>query len=903
MPPAGWYRARVFDARGASMRLRRTGALCGVALVCLAATGASAAGAEGQHRARIDLLRNGNGAVGAYSVQGWDSVTIPGWRIDRGLPTVIRARTRGFPTARGFRGPARLFAGGPGGTAILSQNVSLRSPGGTLPARGTRYRLSGWLGATKSSAASLTAVFMSPSGSVLATRTIGPMGRAARPLLARHGVSGLLPRGSASARIVLRLATSLKNYDGPYAPVVGYDRAVAGGLGLSVSASVRTPARPMRPAAKVPRFDHVFLFMMENQDFRALIGNRKRAPYINSLLGSGTLLANLFAEEHPSDANYLAIAAGGAFGLPLTDPLEINPRFSVHARNIGDLVNAAHETWRAYLQSAAGPCDDTVHGYYWDDDLPFLYFPDVRDRPAYCAAHVVPLEAMSGDLASARTTPNFSWIAADDCSDMEGCGAHQGDRFLAQTLGSILRSPAWRTQRSLAIITMDEDAYDHEHPPQRVPTVVLGSSGVRRGHVSHVRYTHYSLLRTIEAALGLGTLTRNDRYAQPLNDVFDLRAHGGALIAPSGSAGGLGAALEPTASRSSGATEFPGPADAAGPPSRTVLVANYHSDTVTPVSLSSHKAGKPIPVGSGPDAIALTPDDRTAYVANSGAGTVTPIDTATMRAGRAIPVGADPCAIAVSPDGRTAYVVDGNSNAVTPIDTATDQPRAPIPVGAYPRSIALAPNGLRAYVLDWGGAQLTPIDLATGTAGPPIAVGSYPSAIAFSQDGAKAYVANYGSNTVTPVSTATGRPDGAIAVGQAPNAIVTTPGRRKLMVVSGDTNSVTPVLKASGPAGRAIGVGYSPDAIALAPDGTTAWVVSTIAGTVTPISTRGGRAGKPVSVGTYSYPTSIMFEPHSATAVVLDTYAGKLSLVNTRTHRAARAIKVGAYPEAVAITN
>ena len=67
-----------------------------------------------------------------------------------------------------------------------------------------------------------------------------------------------------------------------------------------------------------------------------------------------------------------------------------------------------------------------------------------------------------------------------------------------------MRSPAWRTQRSLAIITLDEDGYNHEHPAQRVPTLVLGSDGVRQGYVSHVRYTHYSLLRTIEGALGLG---------------------------------------------------------------------------------------------------------------------------------------------------------------------------------------------------------------------------------------------------------------------------------------------------------------------------------------------------------------------------------------------------------------
>ena len=230
----------------------------------------------------------------------------------------------------------------------------------------------------------------------------------------------------------------------------------------------------------MPRFQHVFLFSFENQDFHSVIGNMRQAPYLNRLLPRASLLSNLFAEEHPSDGNYLAFAGGGVFGIPLDNPLEANPRYTIRAPNIGDLVGAAHQTWKAYLQSAAGPCDDTVHGYYWDDDLPILYFPDVRDRPAYCAAHVVPLEAMSADLASARTTPRFAWIAADDCSDMEGCGVRKGDQFLAQTLGQVLRSPAWRTQRSLAIVTMDEDAVRPPTSSQLVPTLVLGSRGVRR---------------------------------------------------------------------------------------------------------------------------------------------------------------------------------------------------------------------------------------------------------------------------------------------------------------------------------------------------------------------------------------------------------------------------------------
>ena len=152
-----------------------------------------------------------------------------------------------------------------------------------------------------------------------------------------------------------------------------------------------------------------------------------------------------------------------------------------------------------------------------------------------------------------------------------------------------------------------------------------------------------------------------------------------------------------------------GPGRGAAAP--TALVANYHSDTVTPVALSTRKAVKPIRVGSGPDAIALTPDDRTAYVANSGSGTVTPIDTATHH-GRAVrsPLGLTHARSRLVPDGRTAYVVDGDSNEVTPVNTATDQPGPPIPVGAYPRSIALAPDGHTAYVLNWGGASVTPID-------------------------------------------------------------------------------------------------------------------------------------------------------------------------------------------------
>ena len=472
----------------------------------------------------INLLVNPGAQAGAFSARGWDAVTIPGWQILSGLPTVVRYGTRRFPPVTGRKAAVKtgqLFAGGAGGTASLRQVVSLRSSAGTAPSAATAFRLAADLGGSGTSSARVTVTFADAAGHTLGTARIGPVGGhgAAAAALSYRGRSGVVPAGSVRASVMLTLATTLTNINGPYSPYTGYDRGVADNVRFSVAAPVKRAALAAPPVT-VPRFQHVFLFYFENEDYHSVIGNTRQAPFLNSLLPRASLLSSLYAEEHPSDGNYLALAGGSTFGIPLTDPLEENSQYTIRAPDIGDLAMTAHESWKAYLQSANGPCDDTVHGYYWDDDMPMTYFADVRDRPAYCAAHLLPLQAMQADLAGTATTPDFAWVSPDDCSDMEGCGIAPGDSFLRTELGAIMRSPAWRTQRSLAIITFDEDGADHQRPAQRVATVMIGSAGVRQGYVSRVRYTHYSLLRTIEAALGLGTMTANDRFAQPVNDVF-----------------------------------------------------------------------------------------------------------------------------------------------------------------------------------------------------------------------------------------------------------------------------------------------------------------------------------------------------------------------------------------------
>ena len=857
----------------------------------LGLSGPARASAQAASGSGGNLLVNPQGTDGASSAQGWDAVTIPGWQVSAGLPTVVRYGTAGFPTATGGWPASRgqVFAGGAGGTSRLVQRVAVRLPSGAPAPSGTRYQVSAWLGGTATSWAEVVVRFMSASGRLLGSRTIGPVGRDRRDEFAPRAGSGPLPVGTTSAQVTIVLATSLTNYNGPNAPLTGYNPAVAADLSFTVTAPVVPPAALTPPPAQVPHYQHVFLFYFENEDFGQVIGNTKQAPYLNDLLRHGSLLSQFYAEEHPSDGNYLALAGGSTFGIPLDDPEEENPRYTISAPNIGDLVDSAGETWRAYAQSANGPCDDTVHGYYWNDDQPMMYFADVRDRAAYCAAHVTPLESLPSDLASAATTPNFAWIAPNDCSDMEACGIRAGDEFLARELGMIMSSPAWLTQPSLAIITFDEDATDYQHPAQRVATIILGSQGVRQGYVSSVRYTHYSLLRTIEAALGLGTLTANDRYAQPVNDVFDPGQADPATGTTTAAADTSGQAAAGQALQAGSLTRQP-----------VAWVANYGSATVTPVNLASRKAGKAIPVGTDPQAIVVTPNGRTVYVANGGSGTVTPIEVATGRAGPPIRVGTDPVALAVTPNGRTVFVANQGSGTVTPIEVATGRAGPPIPAGSGPRAIAVTPNGRTAYVVAWEGGTVTPIDTATDEAGQPIQVGSFPSAIVISPRGGTAYVANYGSDTVTPITIATQTAGRPIPAGNAPDALAVTADGREVYVVDGNSDEVTPIATGTGRPGRPMAVGYSPVAVTMPPSGSTAYVVSSIAGTVTPLATGSGRAGAPISVGLYSYPTGLALT--GSVAVVLDTYAGQVTVINTRTRKASAPVTVGNYPVAVAIS-
>jgi Phosphoesterase family len=535
-------------------RFRRvTGAVSAVAMLAMSPNTAPASAAAIESP---NLLVNSGAEFGDPSLSGYSSVSIPGWTVT-GTPTVIKYGTlRRLPWPLGSPGPTlpaalgfprsqngppdgaiQFFGGGNVATATLTQTVDLSGPmaaaqidTGTVP-----YRLSGWLGGflEDPSAASVTVAFLAADQqSQLGTGKIGPvtvLERRLKTVLLERETTGTIPVGTRSARVVVTLKDSN--------PVIGnYNNAYADNISFTVGAPLPAPPPPTPPASKVGPLDHVFMIYLENHGVKDIVGSRN-APYINGLINNYGYGSNYYAQTHPSLPNYYPILGGSDFGFNFNCELDC-----FDEPNLVDNIERAGKGWASYEQSMPSPCFTQSAGPYSPGELPFLAFHDIVSNTARCQAHVLPLERMATDLASPSTTPNYVWWAADENHNMEGpinlqfilslLTTHQynikaGDQFLADTLPTILNSPAFLTQRSAIFITWDED-YDNlslgiGNEGNHVPMIVIPSpnSGMRQGHLVAGNYNnHYSLLRTIEDSLVLPRLTNNDRFAQPMNDYW-----------------------------------------------------------------------------------------------------------------------------------------------------------------------------------------------------------------------------------------------------------------------------------------------------------------------------------------------------------------------------------------------
>jgi hypothetical protein len=280
----------------------------------------------------------------------------------------------------------------------------------------------------------------------------------------------------------------------------------AGWLALLLGAAI-CAAGPVRAAA-LPKPQHVFIIILENEGFDETFGAGSPATYLKTLAKRGALLENYYGIGHFSLDNYIALISGQGPNLATQADCQTFTPFvqtgtaadgqavgtgcvyPASVQTIAGQLAAKGLTWKAYMQDmgnilpreaatcghpAIGAKDNTQKAVVGDEYAtrhdPFVYFAGIIDSPA-CSQNVVNFSTLKADLATVATTPNYVFITPNLCNDghdggedgrkcVDGApgGLVSADKFLSETVPMILASPAYK-QDGLLIVTFDEADID-----------------------------------------------------------------------------------------------------------------------------------------------------------------------------------------------------------------------------------------------------------------------------------------------------------------------------------------------------------------------------------------------------------------------------------------------------------
>jgi hypothetical protein len=228
---------------------------------------------------------------------------------------------------------------------------------------------------------------------------------------------------------------------------------------------------------------HVWLIILENKSYDATFTGLNDNTYLwKTLPEQGVLLKNYFGTGHFSLDNYTSLVSGqgpnpdgqadcpqykDAAGTVISNPRDPNygqwasaagpngavgTNGCVYPANVSTLFNqfdAAHVSWKGYLQdlqndagrddftcgapgnpAGAGVVDPggaTATDQYVAKHSPFPWFHSLLDT-SDCATRVTNLDNSSTglfhDLQHESTTPQFSWISPNNCSDAHDAVCH-----------------------------------------------------------------------------------------------------------------------------------------------------------------------------------------------------------------------------------------------------------------------------------------------------------------------------------------------------------------------------------------------------------------------------------------------------------------------------------------------
>jgi phosphatidylinositol-3-phosphatase len=291
----------------------------------------------------------------------------------------------------------------------------------------------------------------------------------------------------------------------------------------ATDACVHSPGTLVRIGSGSSSIRTVFVIVMENRSWSAMAGNAS-APYINNtVIPASSYAMQYFGVRHPSEPNYLWLEGGTDYGV--VDDADPASHHLGNKDHLVSLLDQAGISWKAYEEGIDGTtCPLQSHGFYAAKHDPFVFFDDVTGDldplSANCIRHIRPLPELATDLQT-NEVPRYAFITPDLCNDMHGASGcpdadpvQSGDRWLAQWIPRIQAAPAYAS--SAVVITWDED----EGGTNPIGLLVLSPFARGGGYSNSVRYTHSSLLRSLQEIFGTGPLLCDAAAATPLSDLF-----------------------------------------------------------------------------------------------------------------------------------------------------------------------------------------------------------------------------------------------------------------------------------------------------------------------------------------------------------------------------------------------
>jgi phosphatidylinositol-3-phosphatase len=296
---------------------------------------------------------------------------------------------------------------------------------------------------------------------------------------------------------------------------------------LATLVALLAVAPAARAADGVPASSHVFVIVGENTSLSQI--TPAHAPYLTQTLRPRAAWLTHYSSFPKSSSlgQYMALTSGQFTKCEANNDL---PSARCHQR-IGNLFSQLDRTGRGWFdweESMTNACDIFDSGSAWSKNIysahhnPALYYTRVEGG-RYDEAIAPSAECRTRDVSMGTTAPNdtsaldaalasgdvgsFDLLVPNDCENgHDPCGTRdpvrQFDDFLAREVPKIESSPAFGAD-SVIFITWDEGA-DPPKDPKHVLTLAVGPQ-VRPGTYTGA-YDHYSLLRTVEDALGLPPL-------------------------------------------------------------------------------------------------------------------------------------------------------------------------------------------------------------------------------------------------------------------------------------------------------------------------------------------------------------------------------------------------------------